>query len=531
MLGNELKNSEFRGLVEAVQGNIFTFGKLDPSTGISGLLEWVKLHEKQTETVIHHLEQYSQSLVSNTQEMVRNGESVLWWPFTPHKTTKPMIVDSAYKDKFTTDSGDKFDASGSWWTQGIGHGDIELSRAASYAAGRYGHVLFPSIVHEPVYILSKHLLKLNKWAHRVFYTDNGSTALEVALKMAFKGKNGKLSVVGIEGSYHGDTIGAMDISNPNLFNEEIHWYKGKGKWFKKFTVGMKNKKLYLFDEKHKIKDGIQFDTLEEVFDIERDSTALASEYEALIKSNLDLWQTENELGAIVIEPVIHGADGMHFIDPLFQRMLVREGKLRRIPIIFDEIFVGCYRLGEPSVTKLLHCEPDISCYSKMLSGGLLPLAAVLANEATFQKFENRDTRSSLLHGHSYTAYPVGCHVALNAMERYEAMDKTSPWPNEIVSQISCLENVTRCYSMGLVFCCEIDSDIRGYGSNAARIVCEELFKAGIHCRPLGNVVYFMASYSTTKKEAEEILLNLTKVLKAHSQTNRNSVLQSKSASQ
>lgn len=286
--------------------------------------------------------------------MATKAMDKIWYPFTQHKdltAEKILTIDSAYGDffhttpysvktidQFTT-SGEgqsreellqsTYDASASWWTQGLGHGSPTLSLAAAHAAGRYGHVIFAGAVHEPALSVAELLLShlQNPRLKKVFYSDNGSTGMEVAIKMALTATSkrygydpkvqGDLGVIGLKGSYHGDTIGAMDASEGSTFNEKAHWYKGRGYWFDFPQVVMKKGK-WIIETPGELKAEFWqpeiFDSLSDIFDLSRDNSARRKHYEDYITSVLTiLTQYEDKkFAALVMEPLILGAGGMQF---------------------------------------------------------------------------------------------------------------------------------------------------------------------------------------------------------------------------
>lgn len=276
----------------------------------------------------------------------------IWYPFTQHKDISPekiLTMDSAYGDFFQTTppTSNKtatakettepspallrstFDASASWWTQGLGHGSPSLSLAAAYAAGRYGHVMFAGGINEPALNLAETLLTRlgNLRLQKVFYSDNGSTGMEVALKMALtaaskrynydSAKQGEVGVLGLKGSYHGDTIGAMDASEGSTYNEKVHWYKGRGYWFDFPQIVMKKGKWMVQFPDSWPSFGAEseetFNCLGEIFDINRDNGALQKRYAEHIEDILQqLSQEGKKFAALVMEPIILGAGGMQF---------------------------------------------------------------------------------------------------------------------------------------------------------------------------------------------------------------------------
>jgi bifunctional dethiobiotin synthetase / adenosylmethionine---8-amino-7-oxononanoate aminotransferase len=277
------------------------------------------------------------SRISRLDSMAAKAHAHIWYPFTQHADISPpkiMAIDSAHGDFFQTHSPSSetvlqptLDGSASWWTQGLGHGNPALALAAAHAAGRFGHVMFASAIHEPALSLAELLLQNlgNPRMQRVFYSDNGSTGVEVAVKMALTAaaerygyEDGKeeVSVLGLKGSYHGDTIGAMDCSEPSTYNERVHWYRGRGHWFDFPQVKMKEG-VWVVEPPEggeaEFGSSMKFDSLEEVFDMTaRDESPAAERYKTHILETLDrLVRVEGKsFGALVMEPVMLGAGGM-----------------------------------------------------------------------------------------------------------------------------------------------------------------------------------------------------------------------------
>ncbi|KAF5872403.1 putative onanonoxo-7-onima-8-eninoihtemlysoneda protein [Botrytis fragariae] len=439
----------------------------------------------EIEALLEASHQRNISRIEDLEQMATKAHEKIWYPFTQMKhlsADKILPIDSAYGDYFQTLSTQDasksqeptrenlliptLDGSGSWWTQGLGHGNPALSLAAAYASGRYGHCIFASTVHAPSLKLAEHLLTnlKNPRLSRVFYSDNGSTGMEVAVKMALTAttkhyrwgnspeKSREVGIIGLKGSYHGDTIGAMDLSEGSVYNEKVHWYKGRGLWFDVPKIWMKDGKWVVYDGTgQKIEQ--TFDELESVFNSQRDNSKLKKKYEEHILAELRKANEQGmKFGALVLEPIILGAGGMLFCDPLFQRTLTNvireipeqllgeanpppEGykssptRWTGLPVIHDEVFTGLYRLGHFSPSTLLHTHPDISVHAKLLTGGLLPLCTTVASESIYEAFLGDEKSEALLHGHSYTGHAVGCEVArvgLETMDRLDS-DKNGAW--------------------------------------------------------------------------------------------------------
>lgn len=422
------------------------------------------------EELIHRHDQR----LSRLGSMPYETEYKIWHPFTQHKHVKNandiLVIDSAYGDFFQVKhkGNDEvphpenqtlypaFDGSASWWTQGLGHGNPRLALEAAYAAGRYGHVMFAGATHEPALTLAEKILSGSPQGTRlrkVFYTDNGSTATEVGIKMALRVSSKRydwdsakesIGVLGLKGSYHGDTIGAMDASEPCVFNEKVDWYRGRGFWFDYPTFMLKNGQWVVEPPKGmegELGPAQIFESQDSIFDFT--TRGRSAQYEAYIKKTLDelVKKQGKKFGALVLEPVILGAGGMLFVDPLFQQSLVRvvrhydfangsmttespkdEDAWSGLPVMFDEVFTGLYRLGRFSAASFLDVHPDISVNAKLLTGGLLPLSITSASQSIFEAFLGDEKSEALLHGHSYTAHAVGCHVANTSLDIMEKLN-------------------------------------------------------------------------------------------------------------
>ncbi|CZT06973.1 related to acetylornithine aminotransferase [Rhynchosporium graminicola] len=539
----------------------------------------------QVDETIFRLAKKHTSRINNLEGMSTRAHTQIWYPFTQHRDVSPesiTAIDSAVGDFFQTHStastsssqgnilAPTFDGSASWWTQGLGHGNPDLSLAASYAAGRYGHVMFAGMINEPALLLAENLLRNlnNPRMSRVFYSDNGSTGMEVATKMALTASYERykwdvpkenVGVIGLKGSYHGDTIGAMDCSEPSTFNEKVHWYRGRGYWFDFPQVKLVNGK-WIVDMTEGMESELgkrdEFASLADIFDIQaRHDSVAGKKYRAYIEETLErLVKVEGmTFGALIMEPVILGAGGMLFADPLFQHCLVRVIRNSShifnqsgsptpkdslpdpkawsgLPIIFDEVFTGLYRLGRFTSSSFIQTHADISVHAKLLTGGLVPLCTTVASESIYEAFLGEQKSDALLHGHSYTAHPVGCHVANTSLDMLrdldaggawegyrrdwaegnvvlakgrhevpsnECGDVWSVWGKGFVKQISCSREVESVVALGSVLAISLQDKHAGYSSTAAIGLQKKLLTGSvefkIHVRVLGNVLYMMAS--------------------------------------
>ena len=471
---------------------------------------------------VQHLDEGHARRIEDLDSMPRRALDSVWWPFVQHglfKSDKGVtVIDSAYGDHYSvykrtseTSSSDssllmpQFDGSASWWTQAVGHAQPALTLAAATAAGRYGHVIFPEAIHLPALRLAERLIKSGPgkgWASRAFFSDNGSTGIEVALKMALRSfsvnsvnelssadkKN--LGIIGLKGSYHGDTIGAMDASEEGVYTCE--WHQAKGLWFEPPTVSIRRGKL-IVSIPTAISTGpssVHFENLASVYDVDnRLATSLAETYRQHVIKVLRVFNRSQDriLAALLLEPIVMGAGGMIFVDPLFQRILVDTVRDRSLfsnplPVIYDEVFTGLYRLGFENSNPLLGSNPDISVYAKILTGGTLPLAVTLASDHIFQAFNSQSKADALLHGHSYTAHTIGCQVANETLDLIDgfvqrrlwkpAQDKWASgpdpklgswsfWDPSFVQAISRLDIVDEVMTLGTVFTIKFAGDNTG----------------------------------------------------------------------
>lgn len=428
---------------------------------------------------------------------------------------------------------------------------IELARDVGYAAARFGHVMFPENVYEPALECAELLLEgVGKgWASRTFFSDNGSTAIEVALKMAFRkfsldhgiildstdpnttGKFIEVKVIALKGSYHGDTLGAMEAQAPSSYTGFLQqpWYTGKGLFLDPPTIFMRDGiwKLSLPEgvQSEKLKqEELTFQSRGEFFSKSRDGSSLAGSYSSFISQQLSAYsglRGFGHIGALIIEPVVQGSGGMHMIDPLFQRVLVNECRSRKIPVIFDEVFTGFWRLGAESASELLCCQPDIACFAKLMTGGIIPLAATLATDAVFNAFAGDSKLKALLHGHSYTAHAMGCTAAVKSIKWFKDPQTNSNitsegrllrelWDAELVHQISSHPAVQRVVALGTLFALELQAEGSnvGYGSLYARSLLLKLRDDGVYLRPLGNVIYLMCGPCTSPETCSQLLIKL-----------------------
>lgn len=525
------------------------------------LMEWFDESQDVFRSLKETLLSAFSERIQRLQDMPNKAGDIIWWPFTQHKLVpegRITVIDSRCGENFAVYKVRKhgfitplFDGSASWWTQGPDATlQTELAREMGYAAARFGHVMFPENVYEPVLECAELLLEgVGKgWASRTFFSDNGSTAIEIALKMAFRKfsfdhgilldflmtnttKNHiEFKVLALRGSYHGDTLGAMEAQSPSSYTSFIQqpWYTGRGLFLDPPTVFLCNGSWNLsfpngmHSGNPKLED-TSFGSRDEVFHKCRDTTDLAACYISYISQQLEYSGSSDctRIGALIIEPVIQAAGGMHMVDPLFQRVLVNECRRRKIPVIFDEVFTGFWRLGVETAAELLFCLPDIACFGKLMTGGIIPLAVTLATGAVFDAFIGDSKLKALLHGHSYSAHAMGCTAAAKSIKWFKD-PKTNLnitleggllrelWDVELVLQMSSHPAVQRVVTLGTLCALELraEGSNSGYGSLYASSLIRTLGEDGIYMRPLGNVIYLMCGPCTSRDICTRLLSKL-----------------------
>lgn len=530
---------------------------------------WYKENEATFSNLYRHVDQSVTHEWERLALMASEGSRVVWWPFTQHGNVDQndvTVIESAHGDRFrvldtqnhpkpqsqsSSDSAaltpasatrDLFDACASWWTQGVGHGNPNMSLAIAEAAGRYGHVMFPSNLHPPAVQLARYMVSPQgpgrRWASRVFFSDDGSTAMEIAIKMALRLSEtrkgiksdanpcvSKVMVLSQQDCYHGDTLGAMNTSEASLYNI------GQHPWYKPLTLSMPLP-LVAYRQGILAVDAtsvgaakfVVFPSTASVMDVaSRQGSALEGTYRSFVQKFLQQNQGQN-IGALLLEPVLVGAGGMKFVDPLYQKVLVQEARAHGIPVIFDEVAVGMWRLGPITTAEILKEVPDIAAYGKMISGGYLPLALTLASNETFECFLGHTHSQALLHGHSYTANPLGCAAALEAIRLFEKCDNICPttggmmnsFYDEEILELSKLPGVQGAMGLGSVLAVTLGpsqnastasapSSTGHSGIKTAAIVVELMRNNGIYARPLANVVYGMPTPMSSDADKRRLI--------------------------
>ncbi|MBW6488720.1 adenosylmethionine--8-amino-7-oxononanoate transaminase [Sulfurimonas sp.] len=420
----------------------------------------------------------------NNIELKSRDLDVLWHPCTQMKDheTLPLIpikkAHGAYLEDF--DGNLYIDAISSWWVNLFGHTNSYINEKIKEQLDTLEHVILAGFTHEQVVRLSERLLKLSPdGLSRCFYADNGSSAVEVALKMSYhahknSGKDKKI-FVSLTNSYHGETIGALSVGDVKLYKDTY-------------------KPLLIKSIQTPVPKDMSMEAAREA----------AAEFEKLCT------ERSNEISAIILEPLVQGAGSMHMYHKEFL-VLVREICNRYdIHLIADEVMVGFGRTGEMFACHSANITPDFLVLSKGLTGGYLPLSVVLTTNDIYLRFYcDYGEHKAFLHSHSYTGNALACAAAnatLDLFERDNVMEKNRETANYMGSKLSKfkeLKNVASVRQTGMI--CAVE--LKGYEpeERVGLRVYRYGLDNGVLLRPLGHVIYFMPPYIITKDECDKMM--------------------------
>ncbi|HEY0680677.1 MAG TPA: adenosylmethionine--8-amino-7-oxononanoate transaminase [Chitinophagaceae bacterium] len=420
------------------------------------------------------------------KSLVERDKAVIWHPYTQMQLAPDPLVIVKGEGVFLVDaSGNRYiDAISSWWVNLHGHAHPYLAKKVYEQAQLLEHVIFAGFTHEPAVTLAERLISiLPGKLSKVFYSDNGSTAVEVALKMAiqyWKNKEtesqdrpGKKKILALANSYHGDTFGAMSVSE-----------RGQ------FTLPFRDQ---LF---------------EVVFaDFSNAGWQMMNNGELVSMDSLN-WE---EFVCFIYEPVVQGAGGMKMMSVEALELLLKRCRQHNIICIADEVMTGFGRTGKLFASEYIGEKPDIICLSKGLTGGMMALGATVCTKEIFDAFLSTDRMKTFFHGHSYTANPLACaagNASLDLLLMDECMqniDRISNNHKKFIQRISnsfpAVKNVRQ---TGTILAFEIETGVDGYLNNIGTIVHRKALEKGVLIRPLGNTVYLMPPYCSSDNELEII---------------------------
>lgn len=440
-------------------------------------------------------------------EWIKRDLAVNWHPYTQMKeceTLSPIMVDRVEGIKIYDDQGSwYYDTISSWWCNIHGHRHPDIMEAIKKQTESIDHVLFAGFSHKPAIELAEKLIDISPGdLSRVFYSDNGSTAVEVAMKMAVQywqniGVEGKNKFVSLDQAYHGDTIGTMGVGGEGVFIDRFN------------SLFVKNYKVPTPSAK------------QEMWQIDFDKT---------LKSFIDpledlLKEKSGEIAAMLIEPMCLGAAGMVIYPAEYLAQVRILTEKYNVLLIADEVAVGFGRTGKMFACEHAQIVPDIMAISKGISSGTLPISATLTNDKIYESFlDDNYTGKTFFHGHTYTANPIACAASLASIAIF---DKESSLDNvakcapliakrfENFYQYSIVSDVR---TLGMIAAVELDStQLSVYAYDNLRDLVLNVYRKGLEhnvlLRPMGNVIYLYLPLSIGNDELEDVLDKVSDVFK------------------
>lgn len=417
----------------------------------------------------------------HTPDWVAQGQPHIWLPYAQMKTvTPPLPVVRSHGSRLElADGRSLIDGVASWWTACHGYNHPHIAQAVRAQLDAMPHVMFGGLTHEPALTLARRLAGLlGPGLDRVFYTDSGSVAVEVAMKMAVQfwlnqGERGRSRFVAFRGGYHGDTFGTMAVCDPD-------------------------------DGMHSLYRGMLAE--HDIVDLPRDDASYAA---------LDqfLQARAPQLAGILVEPLVQGAGGMLLHDPEVLRRLRRLADRHGLLLIFDEIFTGFGRTGTMFAFEQAGIKPDIITLSKALTGGTLPLAATVASNRVFDAFWSDNPAHALMHGPTFMGNALACAAANASLDLFESEPRLAQ-----------AQALSQALATGLEPCRELPwvRDVRVLGAIGVveldgitdrEALKRRLVEAGVWVRPFGNVVYLTPALTIDGDELAALTRAVVDVLR------------------
>lgn len=413
-------------------------------------------------------------------------KKVVWHPFTQIKTAPlPIVIARGEGAYFYDDKGKRYiDAIASWWVNIHGHSHPYLAKKISEQLSTLEHSIFSGFTHEPAIELAERLMKrLPDNQSKIFYSDNGSTSVEVALKMAFQywsnSEIKKTKVIALENAYHGDTFGGMSVGARNAFNLPF-------------------KKL--------------------LFEVVHIPVPTKGNEERTIDA-LTCALKDPDISSFIFEPLIQGAGGMiMYSEEVLDKMisLCREHK---VITIADEVMTGFGRTGKFFASDHLVNKPDIICLSKGLTGGVMPLGVTSCAQFIYDAFLSDDKMKTFFHGHSYTANTTGCSAALASLDlfdeplAFENINRIIKKHEMFFKKIKAHKNLIEVRQLGTIIAFEIRTkEQTNYLNSLAEKISDFFIGKGIILRPLGNIIYVLPPYCISNDDLDYIYNSMEEFL-------------------
>ncbi len=413
----------------------------------------------------------------NLQE---KDQKFIWHPYTHQKSMLPAVpIVRGQKSLLIDEDGNKYiDAVSSWWVNIHGHGNKYIAKKVYEQAKKLEQVIFTAFTHEPAVLLAEKLLSvLPGNFSKIFYTDDGSTATEVAIKLSLqywrnKGNNKRNKILAFHNSYHGDTFGAMSVSERGIYTAA-------------------------FEDK--------------LFDVVFIDTPNGENIEHI---KIEIEKYKDEFVCFIYEPLLQGAGGMLMYQPEHLNTLLHYLKNEKIICIADEVLTGFYRTGKFFAGEFMQEKADIICLSKALTGGTMALGVTACTQNIYDEFISDDKTKTLFHGHSFTANPLACTAGIASFELIQKKECLKSIENIIthhhrfakklqkLQQKKYIKNVRQIGTIIAFEMCTSDKD--DYLNNVSKDFTPFCMKHGVYLRSMGNTIYILPPYCITSKELKKV---------------------------
>ena len=410
--------------------------------------------------------------------LTEKDSQYLWHPYTQHKTASAPIAITKGKGALLWDENGKeyIDAIASWWVNPYGHSNTFIAEAIYKQLTTLEHVLFGGFTHQPaVEVAEKLVTILPKNQQKIFFSDNGSTAVEIAIKVALqyffnKGEK-RTTIIAFENAFHGDTFAAMAASGISLFTDAFQ--------------GM-------------------------FIDVVRIPVPVVGQEDVSFSALAKALKNHNCAG-FIFEPLVQGAAGMVMYEPAALDTLIQMCKANNVLTIADEVMTGFGKTGKTFASDYLVEQPDMMCLSKALTGGTIPMAITTFTQEIFDAFYDEDINKALFHGHTFTANPTGCAAALASLELLQTPEmqanlvRVNAKHLAFEKRVQSHPKVVTTRVLGVIFALEIKTEsAASYYGNLRNKLYNFFIENGVILRPVGNIVYILPPYVITDEQLEKV---------------------------
>ncbi|HEY6081275.1 MAG TPA: adenosylmethionine--8-amino-7-oxononanoate transaminase [Polyangiaceae bacterium] len=413
--------------------------------------------------------------------VLSSDRSHVWHPYTPMQEYlergQPLLIARTQGSRlFDADGRSYIDANASWWSSTLGHQHPRLLQALKAQADQMCHVAFAGITHEPAAELARELCELApRGLSKVFFSDDGSTAVEVALKLALQywaqtGRPARTRFLALDGAFHGETMGSASVSGIDVFKRPF--------------------------------GGVLLDCLR----VPPGPSGYQQAFEALERL---LREHQDELAAVIVEPIVQGAAGMRFYGAEFLRALRHVTRELDVFLICDEVFSGYGRTGPFWASEHAAIEPDLLCTAKGFTAGMLPMAATLSTQRIFEGFLGAPERA-FYYGHTFCGHPLGAAIAREVLRVYRdeqillGAEQRGRRIAQAFEGFRSLPDVVETRSLGMIGALDLAGS-RDYLEPRGKRVYQEALRRGAYLRPLGNTIYIAPSLNIPEADLDELL--------------------------